>query len=131
MLFVGLLFLFLRVFLGRFRLLGRMTRQTPVSKKLIQQREGCRSALRAVVLLFRIVLAKHAAHFIAEHIQVVLRNAHLLDHLVNLGNSETSGTFQTISFIQGVSIFHLGNENHRYIFLAFHAHFRLHILSLL
>ena len=133
MLFVALLFLFLGSLLGRLLLPGRLTRNGHIaaSKKLIHQRKSCRSSLRAVILFIGIILAKDTAHFIAEHIQIILGNAHLLHNLVNLRNAQSSGTLQAIPFVQRVPIINLGNKYHRYIFLALYAHFWLHILSLL
>ena len=122
----------LRVLLGRL-LPGRLAAgdgQTAAAEQLIEQRESGCAALGAVVGLV-VILAEHAAHLIAEHVQVILGNAHLLDHLVDLGNSKALGTFQAVALVEGIAILYSRYKNNCNIFLALDAHFRLHDLSLL
>ena len=122
------LFLGILLFSGRsLRFLCRPSRLgAAAAEKLIEQREGSGSSFRRILIIFGLVLSEHAAHFVAEHIQVILRDAHLLDNLIDLGNAQGSGTLQAVSFIQGVSVFNSGNKHHCHIFLTFYAHFWLH-----
>ena len=120
------LFLFLRfsLFLSGRTGLGR----GGIAEKLVQQRE--RGGLAVDLIVVRavavVLLAEHAAHFVAEHIQVFVGNAHLLHGLIDLGNSQTPGTFQAVAFIHGNAVFNLGNKHNGDIFLTFAAHFWLH-----
>ena len=65
------------------------------AEQLIQQRE--RGSLAVDLIIVTVVtavpLTKHAAHFIAEQVQIFFRNSHLLNRLVDLGDSQTTGTF--------------------------------------
>ena len=99
-----------------------------IAEKLVQQRERGGLAVNFIVVraVAVVLLAEHAAHFVAEHIQVFLGNAHLLHRLVDLGNSQTPGAFQAVAFIHGNAVFNLGNKHHGDIFLTFAAHFWLH-----
>ena len=127
-------FLFcLPLVLGRLLLLGRPGlgggHIPAVSEELVQQGEGSGLAVDFILVPVRIVpLAEHAAHLVAEHIQVLLGNAHLLHRLVNLRNPQTPGALQAVALIEGHAVFHLGDKHHRDILFAFAAHFRLHFL---
>ena len=97
------------------------------SEHLVQQRKGRGLTVNFIVLGFPILpLAEHAAHFVAEQIQVLFGDAHLLDCLVDLGNAQAPGTLQTVALIHGYAVFHLRNEDHGNILFAFGTHFWLH-----
>ena len=63
------------------------------------QRECGGLAVDLVVILAIFPLAEHVAHFVGEHIQIFFGNTHLAYGLVNLGNSQTTGTAQAVAFI--------------------------------
>ena len=118
---------------GTLLLLGSLTwlGQIP-AEKLVHQGEGCGLAVCLVLFPFGgIPLAEHRAHFIGDHIQVFIGKAHLLHRLVNLGNTQAPGALHAVALVQRNAIFHLGDENHRHILLAFTTHFWLHSRQLL
>ena len=124
-----LFFGFLRF--GRLLLLRLTGRRRIAAKELIEQRKGSRPALGAVLLVFVVTLAEHGTHFIAEHIQVFLRNAHLLYHLVNLRQTQAASAFEAIALVEHIAAFHLCYKYNCNILFALYAHFRLHDFSLL
>ena len=129
LIFLLALSLFLRLFfLRRARLLGREI--AAAAQELIQQREGSSLAVDfiVVVVLTIVPLTKHAAHFIAEQIQILFGNSHLFDRLVNLRDTQAAGTFQAVAFVQCHAIFNLGNKHNSNVFSALAAHFRLHMI---
>ena len=116
----SLLFLFLSGFYGQIT--------ASAAEKLVQQREGVRLAVNfiVIVLVGIVRLSEDVAHFIADHIQIFLRDSHLLHRIVNLRNSETSGALQAIALIHGYTVLNSRNKQNRHVLFAFHTHFRLH-----
>ena len=128
--FLGFLFVPLFCLFFFFPRLGGLHRQiSRVSKQLIQKREcGCLAVNFVIVMVFRMIpLSKNTAHLIAEQIQILVRNSHLLYRLINLGDPQTSGTFQTVSLIHCHAVLNFGNKYHCNVLTAFAAHLRLHI----
>ena len=102
------------------------------AKELVQHGEGSGAAVLLVIVgPFRALhLTEHIAHLVREVVQILLGEAHLLHCRINLGNSQTSGTFEAIALIQCNAVFHLGDENHGDILLTLGTQFRLHTHSL-
>ena len=123
MLFIFLtLGVFLRLF--RFFLLGRKISGV---EKLIHHGESGSAAVRLIIIGLGFTgLAEHTAHFVTKGIQILLGEAHLLHHILNLRNTQTAGAAQTIAFIHGNAIFHLGDEHNSDILLTLGTQFRLH-----
>ena len=98
-----------------------------VSKKLIHHGEGCSTAVRLFIVRFRLTgHAEHTAHLIRQGIQVFFRETHLLYHIVDLRNTQATGTAQAITLIHGNAVFHLCDEHNSDILLALGTQFRLH-----
>ncbi len=100
------------------------------AKELVQQGEcgGLAVNFVLVVILVFVPLAEHTAHLVAEQVQIVLGNAHLLYRLVNLGNAQTPGALEAVALIHGDAVFDLRDEHNGNILFTFAAHFRLHTL---
>ena len=92
-------FFLLRRFRLFLRLLLLFLRQI-ATKHLIQQWEGCSTAFSLILVLTALfVLTEHTAHFLAELLQFIFGNAHLLHHLVDLGHTKLTGAAQTEAFV--------------------------------
>ena len=57
-------------------------------------------------------------HLVVEGLQVLIRDAHALHHVIHLGQSQLLGTFQAEALIDRLAVFDLGNEHHGHIFLT-------------
>ena len=131
---LGMLSLTLLFFLLGSRTIGQIAACTAhAAKQLVQQREGCGLGIHLVIIVLVgiIHLTEEIAHLIAQHIEIFLRNAHLSDGLIDLGNAQTAGALQAVAFVQGSTVFNFGNKDNCNIFLTFCAEFRLHKSPLL
>ena len=99
----------------------RMSASSRTAEQLVQQWERCCLALHfiIIVLIGIIALAEKITHFIADHFQVILGNAHLLDRFIDLRNSQTPGAFQTVTLIECNAVFNFRNKQNRNILFAF------------
>ena len=128
---LGLFLLTLPILLRRFLFLrgaGRLRRHIIVSEQLIQQRERGGLTVDLVIFpVFIISLTKNTAHLVTDQVQLLFGDAHLTHGLIDLRNTQTSGTLETIAFIQCYTVLYLGDKDDGDIFLTLDAHFGLHL----
>ena len=125
-------FVFFGFRLGRlffFLLPIRLFRQIPATvgaaEQLVQEGEGGSLAAHLVILL-RLILAEGGGHLVADQIQILFGDPHLLHCIINLRNSQLPGALQAVALIPGNPVFQAGDEHHGYILITFYAKLWLH-----
>ena len=104
-----LLILLIFLFFGRRSRIGLGRK---ISKKLIQEWECGGLTIHVIsVPIHAVQLTKHAAHLVAEIVQILLGKAHLLYRSIDLRNPQTARAFQAISLVHRNAIFHFRDEN--------------------
>ena len=103
------------------------------AEELVQQRECSGLAVHFILIVAGILiqLTEHTAHLIGQSIQLIIRKAHLLHSLIDLGNAQTPGAFDTVALIHGHAVLDFRDKDNGNILFALGAHFRLHRVSLL
>ena len=112
-----------------FPLLVLLLRQIPAAvgaaEELVQEGEGSGLTAHFVLLLWQI-LAEGGGHLVADEIQILLGNAHLLHRFVNLRNPQLPGALQAVALVPGDAVFQPGDEHHGHILFTFYAKLWLH-----
>ena len=63
--------------------------------------------------------AERLRHFAAQVFEIIVGDAHALHHVVHRLDAERTRAFQAQTFVDGISVFDLRDEDHGKIFLAF------------
>ena len=98
-----------------------------VAEELIEERERRRLAVLLVIVAAVLLLpgehslqrAERLRHFAAQVFEIIVGDAHALHHVVHRLDAERTRAFQAQTFIDGISVFDLRDEDHGKIFLAF------------
>ena len=106
------------------------------AEEAVEEGEGGGLAVLAAVLLVLLGdqalhglrAAEGAHHFVVDHIQVLVGDAHTAHHLSHLGQADLLGAFQAQALIDRLTVLNFRNENHGYPFLTSCTQGRLHKL---
>ena len=130
---LGSLAVFLRLRpAGRFGIAAAVISGIAAAEQTVEEGEGGGLAvvLDAVVPLFHRHQALQAGHggaeIAGETVQVVVTDAHFVDHVVNGLYVQFPGALETQALVLGLACFYFGNEYDRHVFTAAGTHCRLH-----
>ena len=100
-----------------------------IAEQAVHVRE-CRRAAADVVLVGLVRLRLHHGHHLAvEIVQILIRNAHALDDVVDLLDLQLAGALQAQALVRAHAVFDLRNKNHSDVLLASAADGRFHKLT--
>ena len=102
-----------------------LARQT--AEELVEEGEGGSLAVRIVLRGVRVrAAAQHGHHFAGEIIQILVGNAHLLDHIVNLLDAQVLGAFEAKPLVGGLAVLDFGDKDYSHVLVAAAAQGRSH-----
>ena len=118
---------------------GRSGGLLGVAEKAVEEGEGGGLAVLAILIADIILLGDQALHglrapegahhFIIDHIQVLVGDAHAAHHLPYLGQADLLGALQAKPLVDGFAFFHFRDEHHGDPLLTSRTHGRLHSSS--
>ena len=117
---------------GRFGVAAAVISGIAAAEQTVEEGEGGGLAvvLDAVVPLFHRHQALQAGHggaeIAGETVQVIVTDAHFVDHVVNGLYVQFPGALETQALVLGLACFYFGNEYDRHVFTAAGTHCRLH-----
>ena len=107
-----------------FRLLAARRDLVRAAEQTVHMRKSRRAAADIVVLVF--ILLHHGHHFTVDRLKILIGNAHALDDLIDLLETQFFGTFEAKPLVGGLAVFHLGYKNHSEILFTSAAYGRFH-----
>ncbi len=100
--------------------LGVVVLRGKAAEQLVEEGEGRRLTGQLVVLIAILVriAAQHRHHFAADRVDILVADAHLLDHIIHLLDAKLLGTFEAQALVGGLSIFDFCDKHHRHVLSA-------------